>query len=129
MSQLEQAQQLLDTTANNWANTTSEAQLLQGTITPVYAASYTPTLQYAFTTIVMGILTGAQTIGAPIGARVGMRLTFNFRQDATGGRVVTWNAIFKKGADAAGTANQSGTTSFVFNGTNWVQDGGVLTYL
>jgi hypothetical protein len=43
----------------------------------------------------------------------------------TGGRTITWNAAFKKAADGAGTANQKGATSFVYDGTNWVQVGGV----
>lgn len=76
----------------------------------------------------VGTLTGALTIPAPTTPIVGQNLIYNFTQDATGGRVITWNAAFKKAADGAGTANQIAATQFIYNGTNWVQVGGPLAY-
>ena len=69
---------------------------------------------------------GNLTISAPSNPRTGGMLVFAFTQDVTGGRTITWNAAFKKAADGAGTANQKGATSFVYDGTNWVQVGGGL---
>ena len=78
--------------------------------------------------IVVGVLTGGITIPAPTNPRIHQRLAFSFTQDATGGRVITWNAAFKKAADGAGTANQVGSTQYMFDGTNWVQQGGALAW-
>jgi hypothetical protein len=42
-------------------------------------------------------------------------------QDATGGRVVTWDAIFKAGAFSPNTAaNKRNIVSFMYDGTNYV---------
>lgn len=73
-------------------------------------------------------LTGNTTIAAPTGGKVGQRLRYVFKQDGTGGRTITWPSNMKAGANGAGTANQVGATDFVFDGTNWIQVGGVLTF-
>lgn len=93
-----------------------------------YAATITPDLS-AGTQIVVAALTGGLTINAPTNAVKGEVLDFSFTQDGTGARAITWNAVFKKAADGAGTANQVAATSFMFDGTNWVQRGGALTWL
>lgn len=90
-----------------------------------YAASITPDAALG-ERLIVGTLTGNLTISAPSNPRTGGMLVFAFTQDATGGRTITWNAAFKKAADGAGTANQKGATSFVYDGTNWVQVGGGL---
>lgn len=93
-----------------------------------YAASITPDLSLG-TTIIVGALTGNITINAPTNRVKGERITFIFTQDGTGGHTITWNAVFKKAADGAGTANQVGSTQFVsYDGTNLVQIGGALTF-
>lgn len=71
---------------------------------------------------------GNITINSPSNSYPGARLTFVFIQDATGGRTITWNAAFKKTSDGAGTANQRGSISFVFDGSNWVQQGSALAF-
>lgn len=71
---------------------------------------------------------GNITIAAPTNPRNGTRLEFSITQDAIGGRTITWNAAFKKAADGAGGAAGVGATSFVYNGTNWVQIGGALAF-
>lgn len=128
MSQTEQSQQLLDTTVNTYANAVTEVQLIQGTAAVPFAATITPTVQYAQTTLVVAALTANLTVAAPVGARRGQRLTFAFTQDGTGGRTVTWNAVFKAAANGAGTAGQVGATSFVYDGAFWVQEAGALTF-
>lgn len=37
-------------------------------------------------------------------------------------------AFFLKAADGAAAAGKSASTRFRYNGTNWVQQGGALTY-
>jgi hypothetical protein len=72
--------------------------------------------------VIVGTLTGGITITAANGRAIGKRLTFDMTQDATGGRVVTWDAIFKAGAFAPNTAaNKRNVVSFVFDGSNYVQ--------
>lgn len=78
--------------------------------------------------IVVGALTGALTINAPTNPQLGAALEFAFLQDGTGGRVITWNAAFKKAADGAGTANQRASTRYLYDGTNWIQQGGALAW-
>lgn len=124
----EQASQLASPTIAAYADAVSESQLQDDNLAPAYAASYTPVVKRSRTIVLFGTLTGNTTIGAPIGARAGMELTFVFAQDATGSRTVTWNAVFKASANGAGAASTFGSTTFVFNGTNWVQDAGALTF-
>ena len=76
----------------------------------------------------IGALTGNLTMNAPTNPRLNQHLRIVFAQDATGGRTITWNAAFKKAADGAGTANQKGATSFIYDGTDWVQVGGPLAF-
>jgi hypothetical protein len=72
-------------------------------------------------------MTSNITINAPTGATLGARINLALTQDATGGRTVTWNAVFKfvAGAwvDAVTTtdANKITSISFVYDGTNWIQ--------
>jgi hypothetical protein len=97
-----------------------------------YAASITPVASKNLTVINVGVLTGPMTVAPVTGVSatvgIGKQLIFMLQQDATGGRVVTWDASFSKAADAGGTANQYGVTKYVWNGTKWLQIGGALTY-
>lgn len=95
--------------------------------TLAYAATITPNANLG-NRINVGALTGALTMNAPTNPQSGQTIDFSFVQDATGGRVITWNAIFKKAADGAGTASQRGSTFFRYDGTNWIQQCGALTY-
>lgn len=64
-----------------------------------YAASITPDLT-AGNIFSVGTLTGNITINAPTGTLTdGKRITFRLNQDATGGRTMTWNAVFRFGID------------------------------
>lgn len=89
---------------------------------PAFASTITPDVT-AGGIVNPGALTGAVTIGAPVNPFVGARLTFEFLQDGTGGRAVSWNAIFKFQAawtNTGNTLNKQSTASFVYDGTNWV---------
>jgi hypothetical protein len=71
--------------------------------------------------VIVGALTGAITITAANGRAIGKRLTFDMTQDATGGRVVTFDAIFKAGAFAPNTAaSKRNIVAFMYDGTNYV---------
>lgn len=95
--------------------------------TVAYAAAITPNANFG-NRVNVGALTGAMTVNAPVNPQSGQYLDFAFLQDATGGRLLTWDAVFKKAADGAGAANQRGTIRFRYDGTNWIQQGGALTY-
>lgn len=104
-------------------------QLEDSSLAPAYAANYVPTIVGASTHIQVGVLTGNITIAAPTGSfAVGSRLSFGFTQDGTGGRTITWNAVFAFTANGAGTANQKAATEFVYDGSRWVQYGGALAF-
>jgi hypothetical protein len=87
-----------------------------------YAAAITldPTLGAV---VQVGALTGNLTINAPTGPQNGDVLQINVVQDATGGRTVTFNAVF----DADSVANQPINTvaskrsqvAFVYAGGVW----------
>ena len=75
-------------------------------------------------------LTGPMTVSAPAltGTNTtgvflipGMRLRFILRQDGTGGRVVTWNAVFKTSGALTTTLNTVNIVEFIYDGTNWRQ--------
>jgi hypothetical protein len=80
-------------------------------------------------------LNGNIAIGAPAGrAHSGMRIRFMFIQDATGGRTVTMNAIYKKTwSDTGNTAGKVTTKSFLCQGDGaaWIEEpaGVVNAYL
>jgi hypothetical protein len=108
---------------------TDPAQLPTGAAQSVpYAPSITPDAALG-ERVIVGTLSGNLTINTPTNSRTGGMLTFSFAQDPTGGRTITWNAAFKKAADGAGTANQKGATTFVYDGANWVQVSGALAWL
>lgn len=124
----EQASQLFSTQIAGYSQAMSEDDLQSGVQTPAYAATITPNLTRSVNILVVGALTGNVTIAAPIGARTGMILHIVFLQDGTGSRTITWNAAFAAAANGAGTANQIGATSFIYNGTRWVQIAGALAF-
>lgn len=88
-----------------------------------YAATITPD-PWLGGNVVVGALTGALTINAPAplgGGFIppGTRLTFVIPQDGTGGRVVTFNSIYKNVGTLDTTASSTTVLAFVFDGTNW----------
>jgi hypothetical protein len=107
----------------------SEVSLAFRRQTRTYAAALTPnpTLgEY----VEIAALTGNISIANPTKLAKGLRLTFRFLQDGTGGRTVTFGSAFKHGwADTGNTANKQSTISFAFDGTNWIQVGGQSPYV
>ena len=85
-----------------------------------YAASYTPN-PVKSDAVVVATLTGGITVNAPSPAYRGQRLQFVFTQDGTGGRAVTWDAVFKVNWSPDTSANKKNTIEFLFDGTNWIQ--------
>jgi hypothetical protein len=64
-----------------------------------YGATITPNCD-ASDTFNVGTLTGSPTFASPSGtAQDGKQMQFRFAQDGTGGRVITWNAIYAFGTD------------------------------
>lgn len=103
-------------------------QTNQDTQDIAFAASITPNAA-AGQRIIVGTLTGNITINAPTAPSKGAKLSFNFTQDATGSRTLTWNAAFKKGTDVLGAANQKAAIEYIYDGTNWVAIGsGIVTW-
>lgn len=84
-----------------------------------YASTITPSWQNGRIKTIT--LTGNPTIAAPYQAATGQEMTFIFTQDATGGRTVTWNSIFKVNWTPVTTGGAKNAITFVYDGTNWVQ--------
>lgn len=100
---------------------------LSDVVTVAAAGTYTPNA-FSLNNISLQFSAGNITIAAPLDPQRGQKLTFHLRQDATGGRTITWNAVFSKAADGAGTANQNAITEYVYDGTVWRQVGGALAW-
>lgn len=128
MAFTEQQQSLLGTQALALANSMDEIYYGDAVQDVAYAATVTTTVSRRNTVVNVAALTGNITIAAPLNPRKGMKLTYNFIQDGTGGRTVTWNAIFAASANSGSTANHVASTTFVYTGTRWVQEGGALTF-
>lgn len=84
-----------------------------------YAATITVDPQLG-SAVFVGSLTGNITVAAPTNPEIGDRLTFKFIQDATGGRTITWNAVFVSTPTTVTTTLARTSGSFIFDGTNWV---------
>lgn len=110
--------------ATNWVLPYTQAKVQS----LAYAATITPVVSDG-ERVIVAALTGNPTIAAPTNPYAGARLDITLLQDGTGGRTITWDAAYKKAADGAGTANQSAATSFVYNGSAWIQQGGALTWI
>lgn len=110
---------------------------------PIFSVSNTlgvtaPRVTYRGTTVTHSMLTSdtifvqpgaAVTINAPTSPRLGAVLNVTIIHPATGAITVTWDAIFRKGADVgAPAANSRGSIRFEYDGTVWVQQGGPLNY-
>lgn len=106
----------------------ADAAFERSTQSLVFAASLTPnaiTGEHVF----VGALTANITINAPTNPIGGQELKFYFLQDATGGRTVTWNAVFiHSWSDIGNTLNRRASIHFVFDGTSWLQVGALRAW-
>ncbi len=102
---------------------------VRGVATPqalAYAAAPAPNLALG-NVVVLGTLTGAAAMANPTNVPpAGEEVTFQFTQDATGGRAVTWgtNYLFPTAFVSGGAATNGQQTSITFrsNGTKlWAQ--------
>lgn len=100
-------------------NAAGPTNYIGATQIPAFAASYTPD-PYLGQYIEM-TLTGAITVNAPVSPYSGQLLTFVFIQDGTGGRVVTWNAVYKFNWTPTTTAAKRNSITFMYDGTSWNQ--------
>ena len=72
-------------------------------------------------------LGGNRTLAAPTSATTGQFISILIIQDGTGGRTITWNAVYEFAADTAptltATANLGDLFTFRYNGTKWLEIG------
>ena len=97
-----------------------------GTQTPTFSASYTPEV-YAGGTIIL-TLTGNITINSTAAGHfhTGAVMKFMLKQDATGGRTITFSSQYKTNFTTDTTANKTNIITFMFDGTNWIQQGALF---
>lgn len=93
-----------------------------GAVALAYSGTLTPPLLNQAGQRMQTTLGGAATVAAPGIALAGIRIVFEFTQDATGGRALSWNAVYKGITLAAsGTVSQKASIEFECDGTNWIQ--------
>ena len=72
-------------------------------------------------------LAGNRTLSAPTNGTTGQFISILVVQDATGGRTLTWNAVYEFASDTAPTltttANLGDVFVFRYNGTKWIEVG------
>lgn len=86
-----------------------------------YAATVTPSPYLGDVQSIT--LTGPITIAAPVAKHVGQRISFEFVQDSTGGRVVTFASAFRANWTPVTTGGFVNTITFEFDGRVWQQVG------
>ncbi len=72
-------------------------------------------------------LGGNRTLAAPTNGTTGQFISILVIQDGTGGRTITWNAVYEFAADTAptltATANLGDLFTFRYNGAKWLEVG------
>ena len=72
-------------------------------------------------------LAGNRTLNAPTSGTTGQFISILVIQDGTGGRTLTWNAVYEFASDTAptltSTANLGDVFVFRYNGTKWIEVG------
>lgn len=121
---------VVDSASNNpvlgdWTNNTVSIGGLSYANTVSYAATYSPGVPAVGNQVNM-TLTGNISISAPTsfsGANpVGFSFCLKLTQDATGGRTIAWNSIYKISGTVVTTANTATRACFVYDGTFWQQN-------
>lgn len=75
-------------------------------------------------------LTAARLVGALFSPFKGQRVVFTFIQSGAGAFAVTWNAVYKTSwADAGNATPKRSSIAYVYDGTNWNQDGAQTPYI
>ena len=99
-----------------YQNIVSVDQSGGGSSSAAFATSFTPDLTTG-AVLDIGTLTANMTINAPAwNATPGCPLTFLFTQDATGGRTLTWNSVYRTSWQPTSAANAHSSISFQWNG-------------
>lgn len=88
-----------------------------------YSASMTPDASASNTQIITANNGTAFTINNPTNATTGQRLTITIRNTSGGALgAITWGAKFKMATFTAPATGFSRTVSFIYDGTDWIQD-------
>lgn len=102
-----------DTEAETYYNASSEISTYPATVTPNRKLG--KIIDYR-------VIAGDVTIGIPIGASdAGTIMTIAWQQDSSGGRTVTFNAIYRRASALSTTANQRNILTFFNNGTQLIE--------
>lgn len=111
------------TITSSTRNAYSKIQYAAATVVSSATGTYTPDCT-AISNSLFLTLTGNLTLAAPTSAIAGMVLNILLYEDATGGRTITLNSVFKFGGGVTPTwvttASARNLLSCVFDGTNWI---------
>jgi hypothetical protein len=104
-----------------------QSPVVQGSAVISLTDAATITTNVALGNVFWVVLGGNRTMAAPTNPVNGQKIIFRIKQDATGSRTVTWNAVFRFGADVlsptlTATANKTDYIGFIYNGTDSTWD-------
>ena len=85
-----------------------------------YAATITPD-PYLGARIHVAAMTGNITVNATTNHYAGLRMSFEFLQDGTGGRTITFNAQYKTTWTPSKTASKYDCIEFRHDGAYWIE--------
>jgi len=109
---------------------TAGGRLIEKLITPTEAVLVSGVDARTANLVNPAALTAARVVGAPLNPRKGQRIVWTITQDGTGGRAVTWNAVFKlTWSDAGNAAGKRSSIATIYDSTNWNQDGAQTPYV
>jgi hypothetical protein len=114
----------------DYSSTQSGGRLIEKVTFPTFAAVFTNGIDCRNGNVFQVTVTANGTVAAPQLARRGQRVVYQLIQDGTGGRTIAWNAIFKVSwSDTGNTLNKRSSIAFIYDGTNWNQDGAQTPYV
>jgi hypothetical protein len=99
--------------------------------TQAFAGSFTPNLTLA-TTVIVTVTANVTAVNLPTGVfSQGQRMTLTVIQGGAGGFTVAgWVAGYKQSwSDTGNTTGKRSSISFIYDGTNWNQDGAQTPYV
>lgn len=107
----------MNTSGQPYQNIVDIDQSGGGSVSQAFASSFTPDNTQG-AVIDVGALTANMTINAPrLNISSSKNLTLLFTQDATGGRTVTWNGVYRAYSfQPASAANATSNITFAWNG-------------
>lgn len=104
-----------------------QSPIIQGVAVVALTDAATITTNAALANVFTVTLAGNRTMAAPTNPANGQKIIYRIKQDATGTRTLTWNAVFRFGTDVLNptlttTPNKTDYIGFIYNATDSTWD-------